>query len=265
MVVGLTARAYDPYVIAVRMSFHMAVLLVHSMIAPAILRAQIPALRPLSEIALRRLAQAATERRYAAGAVLFRAGDPPDALYLVLEGRVRVVRSAADDRTQLLHGEGPGGVLGEIPVFGGGPYPATAVAVEATRCARIDAALLERLLAECPEVARFALRRLAERSRVLLGRMDDLLARTVPARVAAVLLARAQRARGGAFTLGMSQAALAEELGTAREVVVRALGALCAAGAVRRVGRARYAVVRIEVLETMGQSRGPRVEGQGPS
>jgi len=225
------------------------------MLPPDVLRRSVPALGTLSDVVLRRLAQAATERRYAGGAVLFRAGDAPNALYLVLSGRVRVERSVGggDARTQVLHAEGPGGVLGEIPVFGGGPYPATAIATEPTRCARIDVAALERLMAECPEVARFALRRLAERARVLLARLDDLQARTVPARVAAVVLERARLARGTAFTLGTSQAALAEELGTAREVVVRALGALQAAGAIRRVGRARYVVEQGELLRAMAE------------
>ena len=224
------------------------------MIAPETLRDRVPALGALSDAALRRLAQAATERRYAAGAALYRAGDPPDALYLLLVGSVRVVRGA---RPQLLHTEGPGGVLGEIPMLGGGPYPATAVATAPTRCARVDAAALERLLAECPEVARFALRRLAERARVLLARLDDLAAHTVTSRVAAAVLARARRARGPDFTLGMSQAALAEELGTAREVVVRALGALCDAGAIRRTGRARYRVGAPAVLEAMATASSP--------
>ncbi|AHG88850.1 cyclic nucleotide-binding protein [Gemmatirosa kalamazoonensis] len=221
------------------------------MIDPSILRERIPALRPLSDDALEHLARIAVERRYATRAVLYRAGDAADALYLVLAGRVRVARVAADGRSRLLHAEGPGGVLGEIPVFGGGAYPATATATEPTRCARIGAAALDRLLAERPEVARFALRRLAERARSLLARLDDVQEHTVPSRVAAVVLARARHARGRDFTLGMSQAALAEELGTAREVVVRALGTLCAAGAVRRTGRARYAVASMDVLDAM--------------
>jgi CRP/FNR family transcriptional regulator len=227
------------------------------MISPTVLRECVPALRALSDAALRGLARAAAERRYAAGAVLYRAGDAADALYLVLEGRVRVVRVMKDGRARLLHVEGAGGVLGEIPVFGGGPYPATAVATAPTRCARVDAAALERLVAECPEVARFALRRLAERARVLLARLDDLAAHTVASRVAAVVLARARGARGADFTLGASQAALAEELGTAREVVVRALGALCDAGAIRRTGRARYRVGAPAVLEAMATASSP--------
>jgi CRP/FNR family transcriptional regulator len=226
------------------------------MISPEVLREAVPALAGLSDAALRRLARAADERRFAPGATLYRAGAPADALWLVLAGRVRVERPVAGGgRSAVLHTEGPGGVLGEIPVFGGGPYPATAIATEPTRCVRVDAAALERLLAESPEVARFALRRLAARAQGLLRRIDDLLAHTVTARVAAALLARARAARGAAFTLGMSQQALADELGTAREVVVRSLGALCEAGAVRRAGRARFAPGTAGVLEAIVEGR----------
>ena len=38
----------------------------------------------------------------------------------------------------MLHFEEAGGVLGEIPEFGGGPYHATAIAMQAVRCAVVD-------------------------------------------------------------------------------------------------------------------------------
>jgi CRP-like cAMP-binding protein len=218
------------------------------MISPDVLRERVPALGALSETALRRLAQAATERRYAAGATLYRAGDPPDALYLVLDGSVRVVRGA---RPQLLHTEGPGGVLGEIPVFGGGPFPATAVARTTTRCAHLPLAAVERLLADDPAFVRFALARLAERSRALLNRIDELTATTITARVADYVLGRAPDASAAPFTLGMSQEELARELGTAREVIVRALRALVDAGAIARSGRSRFTVTNVSVLQAM--------------
>ena len=46
----------------------------------------------------------------------------------------------------------------------------------------------------------------------------------------------------GAFTLGATQAEVAEELGTVREVVVKELRALRAAGVLRSAGRGRVEV-----------------------
>jgi DNA-binding GntR family transcriptional regulator len=68
--------------------------------------------------------------------------------------------------------------------------------------------------------------------------------------VAEFVLARAEASRGE-FTLGMSQAELATELGTAREVIVRSLSALVEAGALRRTGRSRFAVQRLTTLRAI--------------
>src|SRR5262249_13327235 len=132
------------------------------------------------------------------------------------------------------------GVLGEIPVFGGGRFPSTAVAVEPSRCAVIPKAAIETLLRDSPEFSRFAIHRLARRAQSLLRRIDDLTALTIGARVAQFVLRRAEGRDD--FDLGMSQAALAEELGTAREVVVRAIADLVRRGAIERVARSRFSV-----------------------
>lgn len=204
----------------------------------------------MPDATLRRLAAHAVERRYAREASLFRAGDPADGLYIVLAGRVRVSRESAD-HMELLHTEDVGGVLGEIPVFGGGPFPATAVAQATTRCAHLPAPAVERLLGEDPVFVRFALARLAERARALLHRIDELTATTITARVAGYVLTRADAARGMPFALGMAQEELARELGTAREVIVRSLRALVDAGAIARAGRSRFTVVDAAVLRAM--------------
>jgi CRP/FNR family transcriptional regulator, dissimilatory nitrate respiration regulator len=214
------------------------------------LRASVAGFDALPEATRSRVAAAAVERRYARGARLYRAGDAADGLYFVLAGRVRVARET-ETRTELLHVEAPGGVLGEIPVFGGGEFPATAMAAAATRCAHLPVSAVERLLREDPAFARFALRRLAVRARGLLHRIDELTATTITARVAAFVLARAEGAPGTDFTLGMSQTELAAELGTAREVIVRALAALVESGALARTGRSRFAVRRLTTLRAI--------------
>lgn len=205
----------------------------------------------LPRTTLARIATAAALRRYAKGATLYRASSRADGLYIVLSGRVRVSRET-QAHLELLHSEGPGGVLGEIPVFGGGSFPATATAVEPTRCAHVPIEAVQRLLDEDRHFVRFALHRLANRARSLLRRIDDLTASTIPTRVARMVLARANsESSGGEFTMGASQEAIAAELGTAREVVVRALRGLVAAGAIARAGRSRFVLANEALLRTM--------------
>ena len=221
------------------------------MISSKLLTEAVPDLRVLPYRATTRLADAATERRFAKNAVLYRAGDAPDGLFFILAGRVRVMRPVGE-KVRLLHTEKAGGILGEIPVFGGGPFPGTAVAVQATRCAHLSLQALQRLMRDEPDFAAFALKRLATRARALIARIDELTTTTMTARVARYIL-NMPAAGTPQFSLGISQQELAQDFGTAREVIVRALAALVDGGALSRSGRSRFTVASTKVLQRMAR------------
>jgi hypothetical protein len=124
-----------------------------------------PLIGDLSLDAQRVLATTAVVRRYATGAVLWRAGDRVTSLAIVLEGRVRVVREGRG-RQHVLHTEGPGGTLGEVPLFTGAPAPATALAPDMTHAGRRCRPCAKRALAvrfplKAPRRARWGRRRTA--------------------------------------------------------------------------------------------------------
>jgi CRP/FNR family transcriptional regulator, dissimilatory nitrate respiration regulator len=224
-------------------------------ISPEALGSVLPALETVGERALDQLARASSVRKYRAKAVLYRTGDVADGLYVVISGRV-IVRRETASRSGMLHTEGAGGVLGEIPVFGGGRFPATATALEPTECWHLPTAVVERLLRDEPRFARFALQRMAVRAQSLLQRIDELTAGTVTARLAAFVAARAAESETQEFTLGRTQEELAAELGTAREVIVRGIARLIAAGAIARAGRSRFVVRRLATLRALvGEAR----------
>jgi CRP-like cAMP-binding protein len=219
-------------------------------ISPETLRAVLPGLESVDERAVLQLARASSSRGYRAKEVLYRAGDVADGLYVVMSGRV-IVRREAASRSEMLHTERAGGVLGEIPVFGGGRFPATATALEPTQCCHVPITVVERLLRDDPSFSRFALRRMAARAQSLLHRIDELTASTVTARLATFVAARAAQSATADFTLGMTQGELATELGTAREVIVRGIARLIEAGAIARTGRSRFAVRRLATLRAI--------------
>ena len=202
----------------------------------------------LNAAALRTLRSRSVERRFATDAVLFIAGAPSRGLFVVLEGFVRVVRTRGG-RQHVIHIEGPGGTLGEVPLYVGGGYPATAVAAAPTRCAVIGRETLGAMIANDPQLAWRLLERLATRVRGLVDRIDALATQDVAARLAAHLLARVESDGKRHLTaLGGTQMQLAEELGTVREVVVRHLRLLQGAGVLRRTGRGRYEILGIDAL-----------------
>lgn len=201
---------------------------------------------------LEALARRARQARFAAGEVLFAAGDPPRGWFVVLEGRVRVM-AGSDDRRHVVHTEGPGGTLGEVPLFGDTTHPATGIAAEPTRCAVFTRADLEAAIGETPAVAFLLLGRMAHRVRHLVERLDGRTAQGVQARLAAFLLARPPLVRTPAVSIGMTQQALAEELGTVREVVARELRALARKGLIRSAGGGRWLLVDRPALELLAR------------
>jgi CRP-like cAMP-binding protein len=177
--------------------------------------------------------------RFAAERVIFTAGSAPRGWYVVIEGKVRVVRGAGA-RQHVIHTEGPGGTLAEVPLFSGGALPATAIAAEPTVCALFTLKVIRAAMAESEDVSLMLLKRLALRVRGLVDRLDDRSAQSVRARLIDFLARRAAASRRGTFSLGMTQHQLAEELGTVREVISRELRELKRSGIVEALGTGRY-------------------------
>jgi CRP-like cAMP-binding protein len=228
----------------------------HTVVDPSVF-SQLPPFAGASDAARRTLAARTMRRTYDTGEALFSAGAEARGLYVVVSGRVRVLRQAAG-RRHVLHEEGPGGTLGEVPLFEGGGYPATAIAAEPTTCLVVGRDAIAAAMRADPNLAWELLARLAARVRVRVERIDALAARSVSQRLAALLVARRAQGGGadGAITLGGTQGQVAEELGTVREVVVRAVRGLCNAGAIEALGRGRYRVRDVERLREMAGDRG---------
>src|SRR5580692_3792659 len=69
-------------------------------------------------------------RKCSAGELIFGEGEPCTGLYVVESGNVRIFKSSASGREQVLSIDGPGSSIAEIPVFDGGNYPASGAAVD---------------------------------------------------------------------------------------------------------------------------------------
>lgn len=187
------------------------------------------------------LLRGGTVREYPPGAVLWTAGSRPRGLHFVLEGEVKIVRGGGNKR-HVIHRARPGETIGEVPLFSEGRYPATAEAAAATTVLIVPAPVLRRAMEADPTLARRFLEGLADRVRDLVDRVDERSAVHVRGRIARRLLEGHERAAGRWFRIGSSQADLAEELGTVREVVARVLAGLREDERIESDGRGRYRV-----------------------
>jgi CRP-like cAMP-binding protein len=220
-----------------------------------------PLLDALTRAAREALLKQSIEKSYSTGATLWCAGDRAEGIALVLEGKVRIVRASAG-RQVVIHSGESGSTLGEVPFFLDATYPATAVAAEPTRCLFLSRASVTEAMAVDPALAFFLLRNLSRRLQGLVERVDRNTVSSVQARVAGFLLLRSgagdassrsrQRVTATrAFSLGMTQAALAEEIGTVREVLSRSLRDLREAGAIASAGDGKYRVVDAALLRDL--------------
>ena len=71
------------------------------------------------------------------GDVVFNEGEAGDSLYIVLSGKIKLGRRAADGRQNLVSIMGPSDMVGELSLFDPGPRTATATAVTDSRLARL--------------------------------------------------------------------------------------------------------------------------------
>jgi CRP-like cAMP-binding protein len=188
------------------------------------------------------LAKRGVEVRYAPNAVLFLTGSQPRGWFVVVEGKVRVVRGSGA-RQHVIHTEGPGGTLGEVPLFTDGTHPATGIAAEPTRCVLFDRAGLEAAIAEAPGIAFLLASRLAFRIERLVERLHERSATNVQTRLIDFLLSRTSSRGADTISLGMTQQALAEDLGTVREVIARELRAMIKRGWIESLGGGRFRIV----------------------
>ena len=101
---------------------------------------------------LRDLADELQDRFLAGGEVLFHQGDLGDALYLVVSGRLQILRETSGG-TQRIGELGPGETVGEIAILGGERRLATAVAVRDTQLASLRKESFHRILAKHPLIA----------------------------------------------------------------------------------------------------------------
>ena len=185
----------------------------------------------LADEDLRALAALTVERRLAREEVLFIAGEEARGLYVVVSGRVRAFLATADGREQVIHTEGAGATLAEVPVFDDGSYPATAVADEDSVVLFLGKEDVRAVCLEHPKIALAALKMLAGRLRRHAELVEALSLREVGQRLAHLLLTEAKTrgeksASGNSFELLMTNGQIAARVGTVREVVSRALARL---------------------------------------
>jgi len=195
---------------------------------------QVAVFADLSDKELAFLAGRASVRHFAVNELVFSEGDVCSGLFIVHSGAIKIFKMAPSGREQVLGVERAGNSVAELPVFDGGSYPASTIALEESDLLFVKKEDFRALCLEHPEVALKVLKVVGKRLRGLVGIIEELSFTTVRQRLVAYLLRIAGAAAGSKksveLSLPVSHQDLAAELGTVRELVSRNLSRLQAEG-----------------------------------
>ncbi len=216
----------------------------------------------LSEQEFAFLASHLLQRKYSSGELIFSEGDVCAGLYVVQAGNVRIFKSSAGGREQVLSIDGPGSSIAELPVFDGGSYPASAQAVSDCTLLFFSRQDFQTLCMQHPEVALKVLKVVGARLRRLVGIIEELSFTTVRHRLIA-LLVRLGKTEGirdhnrdaVALTLPSNNSELAAQIGTVRELVSRNLSRLQAEGLIE-VDNRKLEIPSLQRLEAELEASG---------
>ena len=178
--------------------------------------------RGLPAATLERIAALAARRSYNGDAVVFMRGDPGDALYGVVTGRVRITASASGGKEVFLNVMEPGDAFGEIALLDGQPRTANAMTASPAELIVIQRAQFLTLVQKEPKLAVHLIELLCKRVRWTSEQMEDSSLLDAPARLAKRLLSLASsqgRATPEGAQLRISQEQLAQFLGLSRQIV----------------------------------------------
>lgn len=187
----------------------------------------------LPDATIAALAALAITLRRTSGAFIQFEGDPAEAMYVIARGRVKIARSSASGREQVIYVLGPGQHFNTVPIFDGGACPANAQALGDVALLALPGEPLRRVVEQHPALALALLRDCTSHLRHLVGLVDSLALHTVQGRLAGLLLDQAEAAERGAVGPAMTQAEMAAHLGTVREMVARSLRTFEALGLIR--------------------------------
>ncbi len=203
----------------------------------------------LSTEEIERIGKEVLELSFAKGEILFLEGEPCRGLYVVKSGQIRIFKSSVEGREQVLLIAGAGDSFNDVPVFDGGPNPASASALDPAAVYLIPKETLLSLVAGCP-AALAIIRVFAARLRHLTMVVEDLSFRGVVSRLAKMLLDLAVVEGGSSPIRRLTQDEMAAMVGSVRDVVGRALRDLEKAGAIKIVGQ-RILVMDSQKLKEM--------------
>ena len=186
-----------------------------------------------------------------AGKIFYMPDETGEVLFLLKKGRVQLYRISPAGKKIVVATLGPGAIFGEMSVVGQGMHNTFAQAANNCVLCIMSRTDVERLMREKPAVAFRFVEALGDRVSKLEGQLEELAFKSIPCRLAGLLLQLAKE-QGGDVVAGYTHQDFGELLGTYRETVTQTLNEFRADGLVE-IGRKRVKLRDAVYLERLAR------------
>ncbi len=208
----------------------------------------------LDDAELQRFAELTREKTYPKGSVILFEDDPGDSLFVVKEGRVKVVLVGEDGREVILGVLGEAEHFGELSLIDEQPRSAHVIAMEDSALLVLRSDDFRRRVEANPDVAWALLQELSRRLRRADGKIHGLALLDVPGRIARLLLDFADESTGDKLEKPLTHQTIAHMIGASRETVSRTMRDFQNQGWIN-VERRRISVANRPALKRCAQAR----------
>lgn len=216
--------------------------------------ATVPLFNGLDRSELEKFAEVTREKSYPKGSVILFEDDPGDSLFVVRDGRVKVVLIGEDGREVILGVLGVGEYFGELSLIDDRPRSAHVIAMEDSNLLVLRREDFRKRVESSPSVAWSLLTELSRRLRRADDKIGGLVLLDVPGRIARLLLDLAEESGTNAIEKTLTHQTIAQMIGASRETVSRAMKDFQDAGWIT-VERRRIAIADRAALEQRAQVR----------
>src|SRR5512142_159014 len=187
------------------------------------LLATVPLFSGLDRSELQRFGDMTREKFYPRGSVILFEDDPGDSLFVVRQGRVKVVLVGEDGREVILGVLGVGEHFGELSLIDEQPRSAHVIAMEDATMLVLRREDFRARVERSPAVAWALLQGLSRRLRRADDKIGGLVLLDVPGRIARLLLDAANQNAGDRIEKPLTHQTIAQMIGASRETVSRAM------------------------------------------
>jgi len=203
-----------------------------------ILLHNVPLFAGLDEAQLGVLVRTVVRKSFRRNVNIIGAGDPTDSLYIIIDGRVKVMMCDEQGREVILSILGRGEFFGEMGLLDDSPRSASVVTLEPCELLSISKIDFKRSLAENFDLSLMVMRGLVKRLREADSKIGSLALMDVYGRVARLLLEMAEDVDGEKIVVKkVSKQDIAKMIGASREMVSRVMKDLQLGGYIEVRGR----------------------------